>query len=124
MFDDEREGLPSASGMGEYWLCEGKFLAEKDLPPSPPNAATIFGERVHDILAGSPITQEDSKEVLEMVETMKRIRKEVGRAWSEVRGGVPKKVDAFIELRHWLKNGDEKVMSGKADIYYAMEAGC
>lgn len=49
---DERKGLPSASGAQRYSLCRGSFLAEQGFPDNRTEDSER-GDRIHAVLAGS-----------------------------------------------------------------------
>lgn len=119
-FDDERLDLPSASKIESYFLCPGKYLAEKGLPEESSNEDADRGTRIHDFLSNPLKIYEDAlnseeKEVAYMCAEQAR---QVIKDWNP--NHVPYSIE--YEKRIWLKNAEgDKILSGKADALMIAE---
>ncbi len=109
--DDEREGLPSASGMEQLVLCPGSWLAQKQVPKLPPSKDAEQGTRLHECMEkGTNPEDEDEREA---VGWCRRMELELTIELFSVK--VDEEREIVRERRLWDK---EHSFSGKADVIY------
>jgi hypothetical protein len=103
---DEREGLPSASGLGRVIDCPRSKELEDKCPPSPDNKFSVRGTKIHGVMDGSVPESELSREELGVAQELRDYDKVL---FVDV-------VDIVREQRYWHKIGDRKLWSGKLDV--------
>lgn len=110
---DPREGLPSASGLDLIVACPGSWLAQKDLPPLPPDTDRTDGSEMHAAFAGEvDIESLDSATKQATVSAAERIR---DRIFKQYATGTEKDV-IHIESRYWLHDlRGQRCFSGQVD---------
>ncbi len=117
--DDERLGLPSASGarlrrhcLGQHQLVTELRKAGK-LVPEPPSPAAKSGNVIHSAWAGNP---EEELSVFEAstLDILQRLEKMVVTDWCQ---GLPCEV-LGRELRLYLRKGIMPIASGALDVAY------
>ena len=111
---DERKGLPSASGMESYFLCLGKFHAEKMAEKAElcvTSTAAKSGQKIHSTLS------ELSSEELKVAYLCSKERDSILDRWLVLNDLEESIVKFLKEERLWLKNEkDHLVASGKVDF--------
>lgn len=113
---DERESLPSASYIPDYWHCPGKRNAERGLPPLPAKSVTDDGNVVHEnmeegITDGTVSQKDITKRLRELEEET------IGKWRAEFDITVTPKI--FREERLWIRNRTtlRPVASAKLDVF-------
>jgi Protein of unknown function (DUF2800) len=116
-FDEEREDLPSASHIESFFLCPGKYNAEKGLP-SIQNEDADRGTRIHDYLAGKDIKLD--KEEQNIADQCFDQARTIAIDWRALvqEGGIEKEdIFQFFETRYWMEDASlERQLSGKVDV--------
>jgi hypothetical protein len=109
---DERQGLPSASGIERLALCPGSFRLEQGQPDTA-SAESESGTRIHAWLAGewNGTLSDDEMEIAVMCQSLS-VR--VTEQW-EAMHGINGDAGFMVETRLWLLNRGNQVMSGQAD---------
>lgn len=119
---DERQNLPSASGLERLALCPGSWSAEQASPtPDTSSPEADSGTAIHAALAGEaparPLTTEEEN----IATACARLANEVAAGTY----GALEHADTLIrEQRLWLKHDGKPVLSGKPDVVaiYGMRA--
>lgn len=111
--DPIREGLPSASGLDLIVACPGSWLAQKDLPPLPPDTDRTDGTEMHSAFAGEvPIDDLDSATKQATVQAAQRIRDHIFKQYAT---GTERDI-IHIESRYWLHDlRGQRCFSGQVD---------
>lgn len=122
--EDERAGLPSASGIERLISCRGSFQAEQGMPELPPQAVTQDGTDIHEALETGDTEGMDEPEA-KIVERLQHLERSALDDWMAAN---------FIEsmpLRHaeerlWIRNRSnlELLASAKLDVFYVYENHC
>jgi len=102
---DEREGLPSASGIERIMLCPGSWQAEQGLPETP-SAIGERGNRIHAWLEDESIHLSDDEQA---------VADQCLRDRNHVCGYVEPLDLELVETRLWWDAGETTLCSGKAD---------
>jgi CRISPR/Cas system-associated exonuclease Cas4 (RecB family) len=111
---DERQGLPSASGIHRIAACPGSWRLEKGQPDTT-SAESESGTRIHAWLAGEAkfdTLTEEEKEIGQLCETV--AARVVGRWERDVSDSLPSA--QIREKRNWFVVDEVRVMSGQADL--------
>ncbi len=120
--EDEREGLPSASGIEQMKLCPGSWNYQKMFPSSggsDANEGTIRHDLIEQVIRGD-ITL-DSIEDEQQHECTKRALWLLEKVEAEV--GVSNHSNQWLEKRLWLNQNEDKVYSAKYDLLRQYEGG-
>lgn len=115
LVSDERQGLPSASGLERMLLCPGSWNLERQLPPEPETEEAASGTRIHSALAGEPRALEKlSSDEFDTYEMCLVQRDTLYEACLP----EPDEAVVYAEIREWLHRPGrtEPLMSGKADV--------
>lgn len=111
---DERERLPSASGMERLALCPGSFLLEVQHGEKTTSDDAALGNRIHDWLAWRKVQlTPDEQELSDACDA------QANQLMMDWRGtGEAPKVEIIREQRLWARDADglERVWSGKPDF--------
>lgn len=119
---DEREGLPSASGIEQMKLCPGSWNYQKMFPSSggsDANEGTIRHDLIEQVIRGD-ITldsieddqqHECTRRALDLLELV------------EAEAGVSNHSNQWLEKRLWLNQNENKVYSAKYDLLRQYEGG-
>lgn len=114
---DERENLPSASGMERLYLCRGSFNLESKLTDIADKTFADSGTRVHNALAGiseADLLNEDERWVYDRC-----TEHEVSLVESVFGVERIERLEIWREKRQWLySEDDEKQSSGELDVVY------
>lgn len=110
--DDERRGLPSASGLERLCLCPGSWQAEQsmlaaDSPPEPESADAAAGTRLHKHLEEGTLPADDAE--AEAVEWCRRMERELAQEL------LHHDKSCLREVRFFDEDGK---FSGKPDAVY------
>lgn len=119
---DEREGLPSASGIEQMKLCPGSWNYQKMFPSSggsDANEGTIRHDLIEQVIRGD-ITL-DSIEDDQQHECTKRALMLLEKV--ELEAGVSNHSNQWLEKRLWLNQNEDKVYSAKYDLLREYEGG-
>jgi hypothetical protein len=120
--EDEREGLPSASGIEQMKLCPGSWNYQKMFPSSggsDANEGTIRHDLIEQVIRGD-ITL-DSIEDEQQHECTKRALMLLEKV--ELEAGVSNHSNQWLEKRLWLNQNEDKVYSAKYDLLREYEGG-
>lgn len=111
---DERERLPSASGMERLALCPGSFLLEVDHGEKTTSDDATLGNRIHDWLAWRKVRL--TPEEQEIADACEEHAKRVFEEWEAAGPGYNS--DAVREQRMWARDADglDRTWSGKPDL--------
>lgn len=112
---DEREGLPSASGIEQMKLCPGSWNYQKMFPSSggsDANEGTIRHDLIEQVIRGD--ISLDSIEDEQQYECTKRALWLLEKVELEV--GVSNHSNQWLEKRLWLNQNEDKVYSAKYDL--------
>lgn len=116
---DERERLPSASGMDRLALCPGSFLLEVEHGEKTTSDDAALGNRIHDWLAfrRGQLTPEEQ----EMADACDAQANRIMTDW--IGTGEAPKVEIIREQRLWARDADglERTWSGKPDAVIIAE---
>lgn len=129
--NDEREGLPSASGIEQMKLCPGSWNYQKMFPSSggsDANEGTIRHDLIEQVIRGDitldSIEDEQQHEctkralhLLEMVEV------EAGVSDGNPLNNGKHHINQWLEKRLWLNQNENKVYSAKYDLLREYEGG-
>lgn len=114
---DEREHLPSASGMERLFPpdgCPGSFQLEAHLSDPSNRAPAARGERIHAAMEGKlPVERLSHSDRI----CYERLAFEEGRLVEELgfEGATQ-----FKEQRLWYKSGERRLFSGKPDVIHVL----
>ena len=112
MSDDERKGKMSASKLGSYQLCPGKWQAEKGLP-NPESEAARNGTLFHKAMAGEIPVEKLSEDLRELFTLCWDQYSEIAHNTGFLAQPVDK---VMVEQRLWCKSaGPEREWSGGID---------
>jgi len=109
---DERESLPSCSGLQRIRDCGGSFLAELPLP----RVETKWsgkGDDMHLVLAKKKQASKLSHEDQETIETCERLSEAVCQ--QTLGCSIAECDEVIYEQRLWLKENGKKILSGQFD---------
>ena len=111
---DERERLPSASGMERLALCPGSFLLEVEHGEKTTSDAAALGNRIHDWLAWRKVQL--TPEEQEIADACEDHAKRVFEEWEAA--GPGHNSDVIREQRMWARDADglDRTWSGKPDF--------
>lgn len=118
--NNERLGVPSASGIHRIALCPGSWALEQSVPyvdETGEDAAS--GTRIHDAWAGK--TVELSADEAETLDAIKSLEQEAIRT---VFGEETPKQVSRDDIRLILKCGQNVVLTGRPDVVYASGNRC
>ncbi len=119
VFDPERLGLPSASGMERFVNCAGSHEAERGMPPLPKQLTTDQGTAIHEAAASGDDSALDEEE-LPIAERLARLEQQAVRDWGNAHGDAVTFFERTAERRLWIR--DRKTMdliaSAQLDVYY------
>ena len=102
---DERQGLPSASGLSRVGLCPGSWAMEKNAPPEPVSPLAERGTRIHARMEGLDEELSPEEEL-------------VAREMMDFDGVLFGRATIIREIRLWYKWDDkEELFSGKLDAF-------
>ena len=104
--DDERGGLPSASGISRIASCPASHKLEATQPEPPDSPWAARGTRVHGVMDGSVSREDLSTEELDVVRELEEYDKLL---FHDV-------TDVTREVRYWYDHDGQKIWSGKLDI--------
>ena len=117
---DERENLPSASGMARLVNCPGSWNAEQAIEKvDTSSAVSTFGNEVHAAIAAEDLSGCGIKES-DVAERLMRMEKAAIEQWQQDFGVGT--FNTLREVRFWLSVGGRRVASGKPDLF-AQESG-
>lgn len=108
---DERQGLPSASGIERLALCPGSWEAEKGLPNTTSEIAE-YGTKLHAALATGFTDELEPEEIA----TLERVRAVESELLQTVFNG--KTPDEYRERRMWYLKNSLPLFSGQIDVAY------
>lgn len=115
--NDERKGLPSASGADKWWNCAHSHLGEQEYDnPSTPEAER--GTMLHDVMA-FPTNEkiealnEDDRRAIGIADELQR---NIMEQWSP--GGMEPGTECVSEIRLWRGDFGRSYYSGKSDLLY------
>jgi hypothetical protein len=112
---DERENLPSASSLQRVVYCPGSWNAEQSAERiDTSSTVSKFGDDVHAAIAAEDLAELGIKES-DVADRLMRMEKAAIEQW-KIDFGV-EKIVVVREKRMWLKSGNEKVASGKPDLF-------
>jgi len=116
---DERERLPSASGMERLALCPGSFLLEVERGEKTTSDDAALGNRIHDWLAWRNVQL--APEEQELADACDAQANQLMTEW-RCTGDAPK-VEIIREQRLWARDADglERTWSGKPDVVIIAE---
>lgn len=101
---DERENLPSASGMERIALCPGSWSLEQQCPVPPEGEDAASGTRIHEFLAGNNVELSEDESL-------------TARLCAEVAEPLLAGASSIVrETRLWCSDGYKKRFSGKPDV--------
>lgn len=111
---DERERLPSASGMERLALCPGSFLLEVEHGEKTTSDDATLGNRIHDWLAWRKVQL--TPEEQELADACEEHAKRVFEEWEAAGPGYNS--DVIREQRMWARDADglDRTWSGKPDL--------
>lgn len=114
---DDRENLPSASGIEALSLCPGKRALEASLPPADDSSEeSRSGDRIHAYMAAGgdvpPLLDDDEERVAD------KFQREEAELVAEFIG-EPR--ITLREERLWLTEGSARIFSGKPDAVFVGE---
>lgn len=111
---DERERLPSASGMERLALCPGSFLLEVQHGQKTTSDDANIGSRIHDWLAWRKVQL--TPEEQEIADACEEQAKRVFEEWEAA--GPGHNSDVIREQRMWARDADglDRTWSGKPDF--------
>ena len=112
---DEREGLPSASGIEQMKLCPGSWNYQKLFPSKGGNDAdegTTRHDLIEQVIRGDVALDSISDE--QQHECVKRALFLLGNVEKEI--GVGDYTNQWLEKRLWLNQNEDKVYSAKYDL--------
>lgn len=116
---DDRQNLPSASGIARLQACPGSLRMTRGLPDRPTEDSD-FGTRVHAFLARELDWDDLAPAEADIAESCQAIEETVVKQW-RLRCEIPD--DAHVETfrdnkRLWLERDGEKLCSGLADVIH------
>ncbi len=119
---DEREGLPSASGIETIKLCPGSFNYKKLFPrveSGDASEGTIRHDLIEQVIVGDlaidDITDQQQHECTSRaLMILKNIEKEIGVGTFDTQ---------WLEKRVWLNHGEDKLYSAKYDLLRCYRTG-
>ncbi len=119
---NDRQNLPSASGISRLASCPGSLRLCRDLPETT-SADSDFGNHIHEFLAGTRKAEDLTPEELDIAESCVAIEEKVVKQW-RLRCEIPD--DANISTyrdnqRMWLEIDGEKKCSGLADVVHVWD---
>ena len=116
---DERDGLPSASGMDRYVHCPGAWAACRSAPPSPGGKLAVQGTRIHDAI------KDDTEEDLEVDEAvikanLQKLEVNALTQWTEDNAVDPIPSPLLREERLYFRAAKtlEPIATAKLDVAY------
>lgn len=114
MVADERERLPSASGMDRLALCPGSFLLEVEHGEKTASDDAALGNRIHDWLAWREVTL--TPEEQEIADACDAQANQLMMDWRGT--GEAPRVEIIREQRLWARDADglDRTWSGKPDF--------
>lgn len=118
--NDEREGLPSASGADKWYNCPGSVVAESVCPKSEGSQIADQGTAIHLALQIGETEGLELDEVT-IVERLDAIKKSAVEDWLLTFGLDPAKTQVGKEERYWLyshDNSERKIASAKLDVFF------
>lgn len=117
---DERERLPSASGMERLALCPGSFLLEVEHGEKTTSDDAALGNRIHDWLAWRKVTL--APEEQELADACDAQAKRVYDEW-ESSHRLAVNIETVREQRIWARDADGlgRTWSGKPDLVSVIE---
>lgn len=117
---DERERLPSASGMERLALCPGSFLLEVEHGEKTTSDDAALGNRIHDWLAWRKVQL--APEEQELADACEAHAKRVYDEW-ESSHRLAVNIDTVREQRIWARDADGLGLawSGKPDLVTVIE---
>lgn len=114
---DEREGLPSASGIDRLWHCSGSKAAEAGQPELPQRDVTEDGNLIHDARAKDDDSELEAtqREISQNLKAMEEREFDNWRVECDVLDGA---ANIIREQRFWIRNPLtlELVASAKPDF--------
>jgi len=122
--NDERLGVPSASGMEALFLCPGRHNACSGLPEQESEDAN-FGNKVHDALAviakggsiqASACDLDFDQDILQAAEELWVRARPIIDWWQEDAGSYGGEIQRVIESRFILRKGVLPIYTGKPDL--------
>lgn len=117
--NDEREGLPSASGADKWYNCPGSVAAESVFPKSESSQIADQGTAIHLALQ---VGETEGLELDEatIVERLDAIKKAAVEDWHVAFGLNPANTQVGKEERYWIydASGDNKIASAKLDAFF------
>lgn len=116
---DERERLPSASGMERLALCPGSFMLEVEHGEKTTSDDAALGNRIHDWLAWRKVQL--TPEEQEIADACEEQAKRVFEEWEAAGPGFNS--DVIREQRMWARDADglDRTWSGKPDLVAVIE---
>ena len=120
--NDERQGVPSASGAEALMLCAGKWRMERNCGiPAEQSAVATRGTAIHLAIEsgkGDDLSEDDLKEARKLAAEEKKAVEE----WlADI--GQESVTRTIREERLWLEKDGKRIFSGKADaIHFAGES--
>lgn len=113
--NDEREGLPSASGIEQISLCPGSYNYQKLFPnkgSSDASEGTLRHDLIEQVIKGDMLAEDIDDEqqyecVIRALDLLNKIEAELD---------VGEHVDQWLEERVWVADNDEKLYSAKYDL--------
>lgn len=116
---DERLGLPSASGGERWYNCPGSIAMEAQAPPEAPSDEALQGDEIHEALESEDFTELDA-EGRTIAEQLKAQEEKAVAKWKQDAKETGK-VSVHREERLWLKKSrtqPQPVASAKVDVLY------
>lgn len=112
---DEREGLPSASGIEQMKLCPGSWDYQKLFPntgSSDASEGTIRHDLIEQVIRGDVALDSITDE--QQHDCVKRALFLLDKVEEEI--GVSESTNQWLEKRLWLNQNEDKVYSAKYDL--------
>jgi len=103
---DERGGLPSASGISRVVYCPGSLKLEQQSPPQPESPWAARGTRIHGVMDGSVSRLDLASEELDVVSELEEYDKLLFHDCHDIER----------EVRYWYSHNGNRIWSGKLDI--------
>lgn len=116
---DERQGLPSASGMERLLNCQGSWQAEQGCDAEPGSSVTADGTAIAEALESGDTSDLDETQK-PIAERLQAMRTEAGHAWM-AKFGISE-VREYREERLWIR-GDGYKNIASAQVDYALISG-
>lgn len=118
---DERRGLPSASGAEKLYMCAGSFKAEQEAPDTEPTDEAIQGSEIAEALENDDFTALD-EEGRNIADKLKEMEAQALEAWRISNRLEARAITTAREERLWVRGEDGKTIgSAKLDVFWIQD---